>query len=262
MTDNSRSMEYSTENIPDLLPILPLFDAALFPKMVLPLVVMQEDSIKLIDEAMAKDRIIGLIVSNKKENAPPDPKGNDLADVGTSALILKMAKTQDNKTQLLVQGLSRFKVSSFEKKKPYLIAKVIHLKDGEEKNKEIEALMSNMTKQFARIIELSPGLPSEIGAMANSIKEPGTLSDMVASTINTTTEDRQKVLDTLDVTKRLKIVTRLVNHQVDILELGNKIQSQVKGDMDKRQREYYLRQQLKAIKDELGETDESSVEID
>ena len=155
MSDNSRQMEYSTENLPDILSILPLFDAALFPKMVLPLVVMQEDSIKLIDEAMAKDRIIGLIISNKKENAPPNPGGSDLAEVGTSALILKMAKTHDNKTQLLVQGLSRFKVASFENDKPYFIAKVIHLKDSEEKNKEIEALMSNMAKQFARIVELS-----------------------------------------------------------------------------------------------------------
>ena len=262
MTDNSRSVEYSPENIPGLLSILPLFDAALFPKMVLPLVVMQEESIKLIDEAMAKDRIIGLIISNKKENVPPDSSGSDLANIGTSALILKMAKTHDNKTQLLVQGLSRFKVASFEKGNLYLVAKVIHIKDSEEKSKEIEALMSNMAKQFARIVELSPGLPSEIAAMANSIKEPGTLADMVASTINATTKDRQKVLDTINVTERLKIVTRLVNHQVDILELGNKIQSQVKGDMDKRQREYYLRQQLKAIREELGETDESTVEID
>ncbi len=262
MTDHSRSMEYKTEDIPELLPILPLFDAALFPKMVLPLVVMQQDSIKLIDEAMAKDRIIGLIVSNKQENSPPDPEGKDLAGVGTSALILKMAKTQDNKTQLLVQGLSRFKVNSYEQSKPYLVAKVEHLQDDEEKNNEIEALMSNMVKQFARIVELSPGLPSEIGAMASSIKEPGTLADMVASTINTSTEERQKILESMNVTKRLKAVTRLVNHQVDILELGNKIQSQVKGDMDKRQREYYLRQQLKAIKEELGETDESTVEVD
>lgn len=262
MTDNSRSMEYSTENIPDILPILPLFDAALFPKMVLPLVVMQEDSIKLIDEAMAKDRIIGLVVSKKQENSPADVQGDDLAGMGTSALILKMAKTQDNKTQLLVQGLSRFKVGSFEEGKPYLTARVIHLKDNEDKTNEIEALMSNMSKQFARIVELSPGLPSEIAAMANSIKEPGTLADMVASTINTSNEDRQNVLETMDVKERLKIVTRLINHQVDILELGNKIQSQVKGDMDKRQREYYLRQQLKAIKEELGESDESTVEVD
>ncbi|MGD9212546.1 MAG: LON peptidase substrate-binding domain-containing protein, partial [Desulfobacteraceae bacterium] len=262
MTDNSRSIEYSPDNIPNLLPILPLFDAALFPKMVLPLVVMQDDSIKLIDEAMAKDRIIGLVVSNKQENVPPDPKGGDLASVGTSALILKMAKTQDNKTQLLVQGLSRFKISSFEEGKPYLMANVLHLQDDEEKNNEIEALMSNMVKQFARIVDLSPGLPTEIAAMANSIKEPGTLADMVTSTINITIEDRQKVLEAMDVTERLKMVTQLVNHQVDILELGNKIQSQVKGDMDKRQREYYLRQQLKAIKEELGEADESSVEID
>jgi ATP-dependent Lon protease len=261
MTENSPSTEPETGKIPDFIPILPLFDAALFPKMVLPLVVMQGESIQLIDEAMAKDRIIGLLVSKKQENVRPDPEG-DLAAVGTSALILKMAKTHDNKTQLLVQGLSRFKVASFEKGKPYLRAKVEHLHDDEQKTNEIEALMFNIVKQFTRIVELSPGLPQEIAAMANSIKEPGTLADMVASTINTSTEEKQKVLETIGIGERLTEVTRLVNHQVDILELGNKIQSQVKGDMDKRQREYYLRQQLKAIKEELGESDESTVELD
>jgi ATP-dependent Lon protease len=261
MTENSPTIEHETDKIPDFIPILPLFDAALFPKMVLPLVVMQGESIQLIDEAMAKDRIIGLLVSKKQENVRPDPEG-DLAAVGTSALILKMAKTHDNKTQLLVQGLSRFKVASFEKGKTYLRAKVEHLHDDEQKTNEIEAFMFNIVKQFTRIVELSPGLPQEIAAMANSIKEPGTLADMVASTINTSTEEKQKVLETIDINERLTEVTRLVNHQVDILELGNKIQSQVKGDMDKRQREYYLRQQLKAIKEELGESDESTVELD
>jgi ATP-dependent Lon protease len=247
--------------MPELLPILPLYDAALFPKMVLPLVVMQAESIQLIDEAMSKDRIIGLLVSNKQENVRPDPEG-DLATVGCSALILKMAKSEDNKAQLLVQGLNRFKVKAFVEAEPYLQARVVHLVDDHPKSDEIEALMANVIKQFTRIVELSPGLPQEIGAMANSIKEPGTLADMVTSTINSTTEEKQAVLEKLDVIKRLKKVTQLVNHQLDILELGHKIQNQVKGDMDKRQREYYLRQQLKAIKEELGETDEASVEVD
>jgi ATP-dependent Lon protease len=122
--------------------------------------------------------------------------------------------------------------------------------------------MSNLIGQFSRIVELSPGLPPEIGQMAKSIQEPGTLADMIASTINATPEEKQVVLEIEDVKKRLKEVTRLANHQLDILELGNKIQSQVKGDMDKSQREYYLRQQLKAIKEELGEKDEATVEIE
>jgi len=224
-------------------------------------VVMQGESVKLVDEAMAKDRIIGLVVSRKTaENEAPDTK--DLAKIGTSALILKMAKTQDNRTQLLVQGLSRFQINSFVEGKDYLRARVAVLRDVEKKDNEIEALMSNLISQFSRIVELSPGLPAEIAQMARTIQDAGTLADMIASTINATPDEKQKVLETEDVKQRLRVVTRLVNHQLEILELGNKIQSQVKGDMEKSQREYYLRQQLKAIKEELGEKDESTVEID
>ncbi len=261
MSENKPSIEYNTANLPAVLPILPLFDAALFPKMVLPLVVMEKDSIKLMDEAMAKDRIIGLVVSKKQENVRTNPEG-DLAKVGCSALILKMAKSEDDKAQMLVQGLSRFKIKSFSESKPYLQAEVEHFEDIEQQNDQTAALMANILKQFVRIVELSPGLPREIAQMAGSIKEPGTLADMITSTINSNPEEKQKVLEIQDSAIRLKMVTKLVNHQLSILELGNKIQSQVKGDMDKRQREYYLRQQLKAIKEELGETDEGSVEVD
>ncbi len=261
MTETKPSLEISTEKMPEFLPILPLFDAVLFPKMVLPLVVMQVESIQLVDESMSQNRIIGLIVS-KKQIKEDDYTHDDLHTVGTSALILKMAKTEDNKTQLLVQGLGRFKIEEYVKGKPYLQARVEHIKEIEKKDKEIEALMSNMISQFARIAELSPGLPQEIVAMAKSIYEPGVLADMISSTINSSLEEKQGALEIFDVKNRLKEVTRLLNYQLEILELGNKIQSQVKGDMDKRQREYYLREQLKAIKEELGEKDETSVEID
>jgi ATP-dependent Lon protease len=261
MTENKPSVEYTTENLPTVLPILPLYDAALFPKMVLPLVVMEKDSIKLVDEAMSKDRIIGLAVSKKQENVQPDANG-DLAKVGCSALILKMAKAEDNRAQMLVQGLSRFKIKKFLEGKTYLQAEVDHIEDVGRADDQTAALMANLVKQFGRIVELSPGLPPEIQQMSSSIKEPGTLADMVASTINSSPEEKQKVLEVQDSTTRLKLVTKMVNHQLSILELGNKIQSQVKGDMDKRQREYYLRQQLKAIKEELGETEDETVEID
>jgi ATP-dependent Lon protease len=261
MADQQSSMEFDAGKVPEILPILPLYDAALFPKMVLPLVVLQGESVQLVDEAMAKDRIIGLIVSKKPEEKSK-PNREDLAQMGTSALILKMAKTQDNRTQLLVQGLSRFRIKSFKEGKPYLRAQVELIEDIEKKDNETEALMSNIVSQFERIVELSPGLPPEIAQMAKTIQEAGTLADMIASTINSSPEEKQKVLEMEDVKKRLKEVTRLVNHQLDILELGSKIQNQVKGDMDKSQREYYLRQQLKAIKEELGEKDEASVEID
>ena len=262
MQEKPPTMDYNAENLPSVLPILPLFDATLFPKMVLPLVVMKGDSVNLIDEAMAKDRMIGLLVAKKTEKARPDPESGDLATVGTAALILKMAKTDDNRAQLLVQGLSRFRVQAYQKDKPYLVAEVEHFADIDHKDNETEALMVNVIQQFGRIVQLSPGLPQEMGSMAASIKEPGTLADMVASTINSSPEEKQQILEVRDSTQRLKAVTKLVHHQLEILELGNKIQSQVKGDMDKRQREYYLRQQLKAIKEELGETDEATVELE
>jgi ATP-dependent Lon protease len=261
MTEQHSPAEMSTEKIPDLLPILPLFDAVLFPKMVLPLVVMQKESIQLVDEAMSKDRIVGLLLSERRAEKKVQSQ-EDLAQVGTSALILKMAKSEDSKVQMLVQGLSRFRVEAYEEGLPFLKARVVHIPEEEVKDKEIEALMTNIMGLFARVVELSPGLPQEVLAMAKSIKEPGTLADMIASTLNSKVEEKQKILQTTDIRKRLKEATRIVNYQLEVLELGNKIQTQVKGDMDKRQREYFLREQLKAIKEELGEKDEAGVEVE
>ena len=261
MTEQQPPLESGTNKIPEIIPILPLFDTPLFPKMVLPLVVMQSESIQLIDEVMTKDRITGLLLTKKKEKMDLSPLP-DLYTIGTSALILKMAKTEDNKTQMLAQGLSRFKIIEYIEDKPYLQARVEHLQENGKKDKETEALMSNIVGLFSKIIEFSPGLPREMEAMAMSIREPGILADMVASIINSSQEEKQKILETFDVKNRLTEVTRLVNHQLEVLELGKKIQTQVKGDMEKTQREYYLRQQLKAIKEELGEKDETAVETE
>jgi len=261
MPEEQSSSETTPETKIEILPILPLFDAALFPKMVLPLVVMQGESVQLVDEAMAKDRLVGLVVSKKITDETVNPR-DSLFSIGTTALILKMAKTQDNRAQLLVQGISRFRILEFVEGKPYLQARMEIIPEKEVSSTEIEAMMANIVQLFMRISELTPGLPPEIGAMAKSIADPGTLADMVVSTINTTTEEKQKILEEIDIAKRLKEVIRLATHQLEIVELGNKIQSQVKGDMDKSQREYYLRQQLKAIREELGEKDDSSVEVD
>ena len=262
MNNPQPPMDINTDRIPDVLPILPLFDAALFPKMVLPLIVMKAESIQLIDEAMSKSRIIGLLVSKKTEDLDTLAPENDLYPIGTSAMILKMAKTEDNKAQLLVQGLGRFRVVEYMEGKSYPLAQVEHIQEKEAKDTEVEALMANIINIFGRVVELSPGMPAEIGSMAQSIQEPGTLADMVASSINSTTVEKQSILELFDIKPRLKEVNKLLNHQLEVLELGNKIQTQVKGDMDKSQREYYLRQQLKAIKEELGEKDEATVEVD
>ncbi len=279
MTQHRSPEDLTAEKLPERLPILPLHETALYPKMVLPLVVMQGDSIKLVDEAMQKDRIIGMLVAkadapaagdqaaeetaseNEAEETAFDPREH-LSAIGTSAMIMKMAKTQDNQTQMLVQGISRFRVKDFVQEKPYLIATVEHLKEQKAEGKEVEALMTNLVNTFGRVVELSPGMPAEIAAMAKAIQEPGTLANMVASTLNVDAQKKQAILERDDVKKRLRAVVRMVNEQLEILELGNKIQSQVKGDMAKSQREYYLRQQLKAIKEELGETDDTNVELE
>jgi len=261
MTDQIPSFEFDLKELPDILPILPLFDTVLFPKMVLPLVVMQKESVQLIDEAMSKDRIVGLLVS-KTSSGEGSSSTEDLFNIGTSALILKMAKTEDNKSQVLVQGLGRFKINNYLEDKPYLTGKLEHLQEKETRDTQTEALMTNIIHLFTKVVDLSPVLPQEISSMAKSIQEPGILSNMVASSINASVEEKQAVLEIDNVKKRLKEVTRLINHQLEILELGNKIQSQVKGDMDKHQRQYYLRQQLKAIKEELGEQDDSQVEVE
>ena len=249
-----------SEKIPEQLPILPLFDVVLFPKMVLPLIVMQEESIRLIDEAMSGDRLVGAIASRYAK-----PQGEytteDLYNVGTSAVILKMAKTEENHAQLLLQGIGRFEVDSYTETSPYLKAKIRTIVPEEYKDKEIEAIMANLVSQYEKAVSMSSAIPNEMGAMARSMEEPGVLADMVISTINSKTSEKQEVLELFDIKDRLKKVTQLVNYQLEILEIGDKIQSQVKGDMEKHQREYYLRQQLKAIQEELGEHDEAGSEV-
>jgi ATP-dependent Lon protease len=262
MTETPSALPQQPDTLPEVLPILPLFDAVLFPKMVLPLMVMQGDSVKLVDQAMAKDRLLGLVAAAKGGEQKSEQLKDNLSRIGTGALILKMAKTNDDRTQLLVQGLSRFRINEFVEGKPFLAAQVSALADVVETDNETEALRGNIVSQFARIVELSPGLPQELGQMARSIQEAGTLADMVASSINASLAEKQKVLELEDIKERLRAVARLVNYQVEILELGNKIQTQVKGDMEKSQRDYYLRQQLKAIREELGEKDDASVEIE
>jgi ATP-dependent Lon protease len=210
---------------------------------------------------MAKDRIIGLVLARK---SPPETnyQAEDFYTIGTSAVILKMAKMTENKAQLLVQGIERFHVLEMIAGKPYLQARIESIQDQETKDIEIEALMANLVGLFERIVKMTPFLPQEFGSMAKTITDAGVLADLVASIINVPTEEKQTILELIDVKQRLREVTRLVNHQVEILELGNKIQSQVKDDMDKSQRDYYLRQQLGAIKKELGEDDETKVEVE
>jgi ATP-dependent Lon protease len=261
MTEQNVSENKSNFNIPEVIPILPLNNVLVFPKTMIPLEVTGNASV-LVDEAMTKDRLVGLIMSKSEPEIPNQYKIADLNSVGTCAVILKMAKTAENRTQLLLQGVSRFSIEEFVEGKPYQQARIKLIEDKDVKDIETEALMSNLLSLFDRILKLSPFLPPEFGPMAKSITEAGTLADLITSVINAPVEEKQKVLDFADVKQRLKELTRMVNHQMEVLELGNKIQTKVKDDIDKSQREYYLRQQLKAIKQELGETDENTVETE
>jgi ATP-dependent Lon protease len=260
MAEEKSTEELKVLKIPDILSIMPLFNVVVFPNMVFPLEVFGEQTITLVDEAMATNRIVGLVMS-KKSPTEIKNQAEDLYNIGTSVVIVKMAKTGENGATLLVQGVSRFKIIGFVDGSPYIRARVEVIEDEVEKDIEIEALMANLNGLFERMVKLSPVLPQEFGAMAKAITSPSVLADVIASVINSVPAEKQKILEIIDVKERLKEVTRLISHQLEVLELGNKIQSQVKDDIDKSQREYYLRQQLKAIKQELGETDEANVEI-
>ena len=263
MTEKNVAEDTKTIIVPEVIPILPLYNVLLFPKMMLPLEVIGPRSIQLVDDAMIKDRIVGLIMAKKE----PDSFDyqytlEDLYPVGTSATIMKMAKVSETKTQMLLQGISRVQIVELIDGKPYQQARIKVLEDKEVKNIETEALMANLLVLFDRILKLSPFLPPEFGPMAKSITEAGALADIITSIINAPIEEKQKILEIADTNERLKEVTRIVNHQMEVLELGNKIQSKVKSDLDKSQREFYLRQQLKAIQQELGEADQTTVEVE
>jgi ATP-dependent Lon protease len=261
MTEQKIFEENKNISIPEVIPVLPLYNALVFPKLMIPLEVSGNRAVQLVDEAMTKDRIIGLIMAKKEPDSPDyQYKLEDLYSVGTSVAIIKMAKAPENRTQMLLQGISRYEIVELLEGKPYLQARIKVLEDKEVKDIETEALMANLIVLFDRILKLSPFLPTEFGVLAKSITEAGVLADMISSIINAPAEEKQKILELVDSKQRLKELTRLVNHQMEILELGNKIQTKVKGDIDKSQRDYYLRQQLKAIQQELGEEDDSNVE--
>lgn len=245
--------------VPGELPILPLRGTVLYPDLILPIMVGRKRSVKLIDDAMDGDRIIGVVTQKRSE--VEDPKEGDLYSVGVAALILRMIRELDGSQRVIVQGISRVRIKEFSQTAPYYKAKVEPAEEIYARGVEIEALMMNLKNLFQRAVELAPYLTAELGTMVNNIKAPHILADLIASNLNISTNEKQSILETFDVRERLAKVHLLLNKEVQVLELGNKIQNQVKEDMDRTQREYYLREQLKAIKKELGELDEHSAEI-
>ncbi len=246
-------------SIPEDIPILPLRGTVLYPELILPIMVGRKRSVKLIDDAMEKDRVIGVVTQKRSETE--DPKESELYGIGVGALILRMIREMDGSQRVIVQGLSRIRIEEFTRKDPYYVAKVQVIEEPLAQGVEVEALMMNLKNLFQKAVDLAPYLTNEMGQMVSNIKSPGILADLIGSNLNIPTVEKQNILDTIDVKERLNKVHILLNKEVQVLELGNKIQSQVKEDMDKTQREYYLREQLKAIKKELGELDEHTAEV-
>ena len=249
------------EDIPQVLPILPLRNSVFFPGGVLPLAVGRQKTIALIKDAVRDDQVIGVVTQRRAEEE--DPGASDLYAMGTVARIVKLLKMGEDNYSLVVQGLARFRVLDLVQEAPYLKARVEAVEDKTSaENVEVEALGINLKKLAREVIELMPELPAAATELVESITHPGHLADLIAANVDVPIEEKQAVLETVDLKARMKLVLELLNRKREILKLSNKIDSAVKGEMSKTQREYYLRQQLKAIKEELGEIGEEEEELD
>src|SRR5688572_27971060 len=249
--------------VPDELPILPLRDTVLFPNSFMPLAVARESSVRLIDEAISTGKVIG--VFTQRDAAVEEPMQADLYTVGTASQIHKMFKLPDGSLRLIVQGLTRLTLDAITDTRPYLRARVSPVIESlvESDRLEIDALLRNIKTNFQQVVSLSPLLSDDLQTLASNITEPGRLSDFIASSLTTiATAVKQEVLETLDVRARMDALNRILIKELEVLELGSKIQSQVQSEVGKNQREYFLREQMKAIQKELGEGDDQTKEIE
>ncbi|HEY7189582.1 MAG TPA: endopeptidase La [Vicinamibacterales bacterium] len=250
-------------SIPDELPILPLRDTVLFPNSFMPLAVARESSVRLIDEAISAGKLIG--VFTQRDAGVDDPQQSDLYDIGTASHIHKMFKLPDGSLRLIVQGLARLRLDELTETRPYLRARVTPAVEtlAETDRLEIDALLRNIKTSFQKVVSLSPLLSEDLQTLAANITEPGRLSDFIASSLSTiATAVKQEALETLDVRARMDTLNRILVKELEVLELGSKIQSQVQSEVGRNQREYFLREQLKAIQKELGEGDDQTKEIE
>src|SRR5436190_3731121 len=249
--------------IPSALPILPLRDTVLFPNSFMPLAVARESSVRLIDDAIANGKLIA--VFTQRDAAIEEPGQDDLYSVGTATHIHKMFKLPDGSLRLIVQGLARLKLDEVVSTQPYVRARVsAATEDTNDADRlEIDALARNIKTNFQQVVSLSPLLSDDLQTLAMNITEPGRLADFIASSLSTiSTAVKQEVLETLDIRARMDNLNRILIKELEVLELGSKIQSQVQSEVGKNQREYFLREQLKAIQKELGEGDDQAKEID
>jgi ATP-dependent Lon protease len=250
-------------SIPPELPVLPLRDTVLFPNSFMPLAVAREASVRLINEATEGSKLIA--VFTQRDASIEEPQQGDLFTIGTATHIHKMFKLPDGSLRLIVQGLQRLTLGRVTQLHPYVRAEVAAAPEqlGELDRLEIDALQRNIKTNFQQIVSLSPLLSDDLQNLAFNIAEPGRLADFIASSLTTlTTATKQEVLETLDVRARMDLLNRMLIKELEVLELGSKIQSQVQSEVGKNQREYFLREQMKAIQKELGEDDDQAKEIE
>ena len=245
--------------IPSTLPVLPLKETVVFPQSVSPLAIGQERSVQLVDDVLEGERMLALVTV--KNTDVEQPGWDDLYETGTAAVVHKMIRVPDGTLRILVQGVGRIRLDRRVQDDPYLVGEFTVVPDEVEETPELEALTRSVQNEFGRLISLVPYLPSELELAAANVDDPGALSHLVASTLRLKTEEKQALLEQQSVYERLRDVLRILKRELEVVELGTKISSQVQSELEKGQREYFLRQQLKAIQDELGEGDEQQAEL-
>jgi len=259
--DLKRDKDEEQPKIPEVLPVLPLRDIVIFPFMIVPLYVSRDRSIKAVDQALADNRMILLVAQKRQDDEDPGPE--DVYPVGTVALIMRMLKLPDGRIRVLVQGIGRARIQSFEEGHPHLQARVEPVVEPEVKDKglEVEALMRNVKAALEKSANLGKPISPEVIVIATNMEEPGRLADLTASNLDLKVEGAQEILEAVDPVERLRKVHELTAKELEVLAMQQEISSQAKGEMDRSQREFFLRQQLKAIQSELGEGNELSEEI-
>jgi ATP-dependent Lon protease len=247
--------------IPNELPVLPLRDIVIYPFMIVPLFVSREKSIRAVDEALGENRMI--LLASQRDLDKEEPAGEDLYQIGTVAVIMRMLKLPDGRIRILVQGLARARIESVEIGGEYLRAhlQVIHETAAPERSLEVEALIRNVRASMEKAANLGKNISPEVMAIIANLDDAGRLADLSASNLELKVEDAQSVLDIADTTARLRRVNELLNKEIEVLTVQQEINTQARADIDRSQREFYLRQQLKAIQSELGEGNELAEEI-
>jgi ATP-dependent Lon protease len=249
----------ASQPLPDALPVLPLRETVTFPETLTPLAVGQERSIKLVDDVLGANRMLAMVAAHDPEDEEPGPDG--LYKVGVVGIVARMLKVPDGTLRILVQGTQRVRLGPYIAEEPYLVARIAELPDVVDEGPELEALSRNVQRTFSEIVQHIPYLPEELQMAVANIEDPAALGHLIAGALRISTEEKQELLEEADVAARLRRLSQILARELEVVQLGSQIQSQVQSEVDKGQREFFLRQQLKAIQDELGEGDEQQAEV-